>query len=121
MYRTQTEHNFVIGNYRLVGHASNYGYIQVRHDESVPEWIGDASAEHPSTPFLTNSSQFGMGWGFLLDLADNATVLSTFYDGNNSADSFERSFGMGYARKVVMKGGLAVQQDNVVPLAMAPS
>jgi hypothetical protein len=116
-YRTTTEHNFVIGNYRVVGHASNYGYTSVRHDENVPEWLGDAAGEHPGS---TSTRQYGLGWGFLFDVEANATVLSTFYEGAGTVESFERSFGLGYSIKKVVKGGFSVQQSNVVPYGDDP-
>ena len=50
----------MVGNYRLVAHASNYGYLQVRSDESVPLWHAEAAGVHPGSAGV---HQYGLGWG----------------------------------------------------------
>ncbi|MHA2400986.1 MAG: hypothetical protein ACXADU_19125, partial [Promethearchaeota archaeon] len=45
-WRLPTEHLHQVGNDRLVGVASNYGYIQVRQDEGSPKYLNEFNPEH---------------------------------------------------------------------------
>eukprot|EP01084_Bolivina_argentea_P089935 162140_1 len=51
-----SDHKFQFGNDRIVVIASNYGYIQLRADESGPKYLND---------FNRNQNQFGGGIGYL--------------------------------------------------------
>ncbi|MFX0143676.1 MAG: GH36-type glycosyl hydrolase domain-containing protein, partial [Candidatus Hodarchaeota archaeon] len=104
--RSNKEHLHQVGNDRLVGVASNFGYIQVRQDEGCPKFLNDYDPEH---------NQFGGGIGYLVD-GDN--IISTFYSGNE--DQFERIFGIGYFRKIVKQHDLLVDQIIFAPYGDDP-
>ena len=104
--RSNREHLHQVGNDRLVGVASNFGYIQVRQDEGCPKFLNDYDPEH---------NQFGGGIGYLVD---GENILSTFYSGNE--ESFERIFGIGYFRKIVKARDLLVDQIIYAPYGDDP-
>jgi hypothetical protein len=104
--RSNREHLHQVGNDRLVGVASNFGYIQVRQDEGCPKFLND---------YDPKNNQFGGGIGYLVD--DN-NIISTFYSGNG--DYFERIFGIGYFRKIVKKYNLSVDQIIFAPYGDNP-
>ncbi len=105
-WRPKTEHLHQVGNDRLVGVASNYGYVQVRQDEGSPKFLND---QDPTQGIYAG------GGGYL---TDGTSVLSTFYPGHG--DSFERIFGMGYYRKVVVGTGLIVDHIIFAPFGDDP-
>jgi hypothetical protein len=113
-FRLPTEQNFVVGNFRVTAHASNYGFLQARADDASPAWLGEASGVSPGSRTVR---QYGLGWGFLFDDAANATALSTWYAGREGGapDAFTRTFGLGYATKRVSSKGLSVEQTVVAP------
>ena len=80
----------------------------------MPLWHAEAAGVHPSSPGV---NQFGLGWGYLLDVAANASVLTTYYVGGDDGGlgSQERVFGMGYATKTASAGGLTARQTVVAP------
>ncbi|MFX1490494.1 MAG: GH36-type glycosyl hydrolase domain-containing protein [Promethearchaeota archaeon] len=104
--RSNNEHLHQVGNDRLVGIASNFGYVQVRQDEGCPKFLNDYDPEH---------NQFAGGFGYLID---GETVLSTFYSGNE--ESFDRIFGIGYFRKIVKSHNLSVDQVIFAPYGDDP-
>jgi hypothetical protein len=106
IWRAKTEHLHEVGNDRLVGVASNYGYIQVRQDEGSPKYLNDHDP--------TNGTYAG-GFGYL---TDGKNFISTYYSGK--AESFERVFGMGYFRKRVTGHGLTADQIIFAPFGDAP-
>ncbi|MFX1503472.1 MAG: GH36-type glycosyl hydrolase domain-containing protein, partial [Promethearchaeota archaeon] len=95
-----------VGNDRLVGVASNFGYVQVRQDEGCPKFLNDYDPEH---------NQFAGGFGYLVD---GENLLSTFYSGNE--ESFNRIFGIGYFRKIVKSHNLSVDQVIFAPYGDDP-
>jgi hypothetical protein len=101
-----TDHLHAVGNDRLVAVASNYGYVQVRQDEGAPKYLNDYAPEQ---------NRFGGGIGYL---TDGQTVLSTYYPGK--AESFDRIFGEGYARKLVKGGQYTVDQTIFAPYGDDP-
>lgn len=105
-WRGPTDHTHQIGNGRLVAAVSNYGYVQVRQDEGSPKFLND---------YFPQQDRYGAGLGFLAD--DNA-VLTTYYSG--TADSFERIFGMGYARKLVKRHPYEIDQVIFAPFGDDP-
>ncbi len=105
-WRSNKEHLHQVGNDRLVGVASNYGYIQVRQDEGSPKYLNEFNPEQ---------GQFAGGFGYL---TDGANHLSTYYPGN--ADSFERIFGIGYIRKKVIGQGYTVDHNIFAPFGDDP-
>jgi hypothetical protein len=106
VWRSPTDQTHQVGNDRVVGAASNYGYVQVRQDEGSPKFLNDYSPER---------SQYGGGIGFL---TDGRVVLSTFYPGN--AKTFDRIFGVGYLRKKVAGSDYAVDQVIFAPFGDDP-
>jgi hypothetical protein len=116
-YRLENDQNFVTGNYRLVGHASIFGYTQVRVDDNEPEWLSEATGLYTGS---ISSRQYGLGWGYLFDKSANETILSTFYEGSNVTDTFEREFGFGYSRKSVFKDNIKVTQIVTTPFGDDP-
>ncbi|MFX0092934.1 MAG: hypothetical protein ACFFBD_14340, partial [Candidatus Hodarchaeota archaeon] len=105
-WRLKTDQLHEVGNDRLVGVASNYGYIQVRQDEGSPKYLNDYNPER---------HQFAGGFGYL---TDGKEVISTFYSGQS--DSFDRIFGMGYYRKKVTGKGLVANQVVFAPFGDDP-
>jgi len=104
--RSNKEHLHQVGNDRLVGVASNFGYVQVRQDEGCPKFLNDYDPEH---------NQFAGGFGYLVD---GENRLSTFYSGNE--ESFDRIFGIGYFRKIVKGHDLSVDQVIFAPYGDDP-
>ncbi|MFX1380561.1 MAG: GH36-type glycosyl hydrolase domain-containing protein [Promethearchaeota archaeon] len=104
--RSNKEHLHQVGNDRIVGVASNFGYVQVRQDEGCPKFLNDYDPEH---------CQFAGGIGYLVD-GDN--IISTFYSGNE--DQFERIFGVGYYRKIVKQYDLSVDHIIFAPYGDDP-
>jgi hypothetical protein len=105
-WRSKTDHIHQVGNDRLVAVASNYGHIQVRQDEGSPKFLNDYDPEH---------QQFAGGFGYL---TDGKNTLSTYYPGN--AESFERTFGVGYYRKTVKGHGLVADHIIFAPFGDDP-
>lgn len=105
-WRLSTDQSHEVGNDRLVGVASNYGYIQIRQDEGSPKFLND---------YEPSARQFGGGFGYL---TDGKTVLSTFFNGKNS--QFERVFGIGYYRKKVKNENYGVDQVLYAPFGDDP-
>ena len=105
-WRSKTEHLHLVGNDRLVGVASNYGYIQVRQDEGSPKYLNEYDPEH---------GHYAGGFGYL---TDGKNVLSTLYLGNG--ETFERIFGIGYFKKKVEGQGYKVNQIIFAPFGDDP-
>jgi len=105
-WRLSTDQSHEVGNDRLAGVASNYGYIQIRQDEGSPKFLND---------YNPVAKQFGGGFGYL---TDGKSVISTFYDGKNN--QFERIFGMGYYRKKVKNENYEVDQVLYAPYGDDP-
>lgn len=105
-WQSPTSHWHQIGNDRLVALASNDGYVQVRQDEGGPKLLND---------FDPKRRRFAGGFGYLSDGLD---VLSTYYPGH--AETFERTFGLGYLEKRVAGRGLAVRQVVFAPFGDDP-
>jgi hypothetical protein len=105
-FRSKTDHSFLVGNDRLAGVASNYGYIQIRQDEGSPKFLNDYDPEN---------NQYAGGFGYL---TDGNTTLSTYYNGKQ--DKFDRFYGIGYMRKFVEKNNLAIDQVIFAPYGDDP-
>lgn len=101
-----TEHIHQVGNDRIIGIASNFGYVRVRQDEGTPKFLNDVDPE---------THQFGGGLGWL---TDGREALATYYSGNDPA--FERIFGIGYFRKRVASRHYAVDQTIFAPFGDDP-
>lgn len=105
-WRSPTDHTHQVGNNRLVAAVSNYGYVQVRQDEGSPKFLND---------YYPEKHRYGGGIGFL---ADEDTLVSTYYSGN--VESFERTFGIGYLRKRVTSKRYAIDQVIFAPFGDDP-
>ncbi|MFX0061249.1 MAG: GH36-type glycosyl hydrolase domain-containing protein [Candidatus Hermodarchaeota archaeon] len=105
-WRSETDHIHQVGNDRLIGVASNYGYIQVRQDEGSPKYLNDYDPKR---------NQYAGGFGYLID---GTNVLSTFYSGQK--ESFDRIWGIGYYRKTVTGKELTVDQIVFAPFGDEP-
>jgi len=101
-----SEHIHQVGNDRIVAVASNYGHVRVRQDEGAPKFLNDYAPE---------LGYFGGGFGYL---TDGDRTLSTLYLGK--AKSFDRIFGIGYFRKKVSDGALAIDQVVFAPFGNDP-
>ena len=105
-WQLKTNHMHQVGNDRLVAVASNYGYIQVRQDEGSPKFLNDYDPEN---------GHYAGGFGYL---TDGKNTISTFY--TDKVESFERTFGIGYLRKVIEDVGLKVDQFVFAPFGDDP-
>lgn len=108
-WQDETNHWHQVGNDRLVGIASNYGYVQIRQDEGSPKFINDYNPNH---------KQFGGGFGYLVD--QDHRYLSTFYSGTKEKQRFQRIFGIGYYRKSVHNDHMGVDQIIFAPYGNDP-
>ena len=107
-WREETEHLHQVGNDRVNGVASNYGYIKLRQDEGSPKFLNDFNPE---------KNQFGGGFGYLVG---EDSTLSTYYSGKEPVDSFERVFGIGYYQKKVSNSLWGVDQITFAPFGDDP-
>ena len=105
-WRSATDHIHQVGNDRLVAVVSNYGYVQVRQDEGAPKFLND---------YFPERDRYGAGIGFL---ADGNFILSTYYSG--TAESFDRTLGMGYLRKRVTGQQYEIDQVIFAPFGDDP-
>ena len=69
LWRRPTNHVHQVGNDRIIGVASNYGYVHVRQDEGSPKYINE---------FNPAQRRYAGGIGYL---TDGSNMLSTFYSG----------------------------------------
>jgi len=106
VWRSKTDHIHQVGNDRLMGVASNYGYIQVRQDEGSPKYLN---------VYDPKFNQYAGGFGYLTDGND---LLSTFYSGYG--ESFDRILGIGYIRKKVSNKDLIADQVVFAPFGDDP-
>ncbi len=106
VWRAPNDHTFQLGNDRIVGLASNFGYIQVRQDEGAPKLLND---------YLPEECSFGGGLGYL---SSGEVLLSTYYDGQNP--NFERDYGIGYFKKTVWNERLKAEQKLYAPYGDDP-
>ena len=105
-WRSATDHTHQVGNNRLVAAVSNYGYVQVRQDEGSPKFLND---------YCPENDRYGAGIGFL---ADENTMLSTYYSG--TAEAFDRIMGIGYLRKRVTGRPYEIDQVIFAPFGDDP-
>ena len=105
VWRSATDHSHQVGNDRVVGVASNFGYIQLRQDEGSPKFLND---------YDPASQQYAGGFGYL---TDGDAIISTYFTGG---EEFERIFGVGYLRKTVTTGAYKVDQIIYAPFGDDP-
>ena len=106
-WRDATEHLHQVGNDRVVGVASNYGYIQLRQDEGAPKFLNDYNPEE---------NLYGGGLGYLIS---EDKVISTYYTGEKD-HSFKRVLGPGYFQKKVSNDQFTVDQVIFAPFGDDP-
>ena len=94
-----------IGNDRIIGLTSNFGYIRIRQDEGAPKLLND---------YVPERNQYAGGFGFLFDGKD---CLSTFYHGQTG---FRRVFGMGYFLKETGNDSFSVKEITFAPYGDDP-
>ena len=115
-YRYPTDQNFQLGNDRVVAYASNYGYVLVRQDEGGPKWLHDNDLRW----------QWGAGYGHLLNDSDSSPLLASFYTNDTSSRSgsgahWRRRYGLGYMRKSLTRGCLAINHTVLTPHGDEPA
>ncbi len=106
LFRDGRDHWHQLGNDRIVATASNFGHLQVRQDEGGPKFLND---------YLPTEAAFGGGLGYA---SDGETIVGTCYGGAH--DRFQRTFGLGYVRKIVDGGGISVDQTIFAPFGDDP-
>ena len=84
-----------IGNDRIIGLTSNFGYIKIRQDEGGPKILND---------YDPKNGQYAGGFGYFTDGKD---CLSTFYQ---EQQDFERYFGCGYFKKTIKNKNYSINQ-----------
>eukprot|EP01084_Bolivina_argentea_P289746 497602_1 len=82
------DHAFQFGNDRLTVVASNYGYIQVRMDETGPKFLND---------YWPQMNQYGAGIGYLTN-SNNKLISATYFNGSNEDFMISRSYSFYYRR-----------------------
>jgi hypothetical protein len=96
----------MVGNDRIVGIASNFGYIKIRQDEGGPKYLNYYE------PLL---NQYAGGFGYL---KDNRSKLTTYYLGDDQ--NLKRRFGIGYFQKEVSDNRFHVNQIIFAPFGDDP-
>eukprot|EP01084_Bolivina_argentea_P194796 334311_1 len=102
-----TNHLFQFGNDKYVVIASNYGFTQMRTDETGPKFLND---------FNRNNYQYGGANGYV-NINNTIPVLSTFYTGNKSSNIINRNYGF-YYRNYYIKNkiyGISLNQTVISP------
>ena len=132
--RASSEHVFQLGNDRIVVIPNNYGAIRVRQDEGSPKWLTDSYAAYPAEA-PAGATQFGGGFGYLIDSATQQPLLTTYYTGSSGgssgavpswqpaslmAGSSSRDFGIGYATMAAAAKGWSVEHTSAVPFGDDP-
>lgn len=94
-----------IGNDRIIGLTSNFGYIKIRQDEGGPKILND---------YDPKNGQYAGGFGYFTDGKD---CLSTFYQ---EQQDFERYFGCGYFKKTIKNKNYSINQTVFAPYGDDP-
>jgi hypothetical protein len=106
MWRSGRDHYFLVGNDRIVGIASNFGYIKIRQDEGGPKYLNY---------YEPKLNQFAGGFGYL---KDNVSELSTYY--LNADQNLKRRYGIGYFQKEISDDHHHVNQIIFAPFGDDP-
>ncbi|NCA66480.1 MAG: hypothetical protein EOM87_00290 [Clostridia bacterium] len=102
-WNDRRNHSFCFGNDRIVALCSNFGYIQLRHDERCPKFLNDYNPE---------KLQYGGGFGYL----KGKKLLRTYYDGQE----MRREYGAGYMRKITKNDEAEVEEIMFAPYGDDP-
>lgn len=102
-WNDRRNHSFCFGNDRIVALCSNFGYLQLRHDERCPKFLND---------YNPSKHQYGGGFGYL----KGNLLMSTYYSGQ----TMRREYGAGYMRKVTENGEAQVEETMFAPYGDDP-
>jgi len=105
LWRAENDQTFQIGNDRITGIVSNFGYVQARQDEGGPKLLSD---------FDPSADCYGGGLGYL---ADSGEIIGTWYDGQ---PHFRRIYGIDYVEKECKSSRLQIRQRIQVPFGDDP-
>lgn len=94
-----------IGNDRIIGLISNFGYVKIRQDEGSPKFLNE---------YNPKNNQYSGGFGYF---TDGKECLSTYYQ---EQEDFERIFGCGYFTKKVWNDKYDVKQTLFAPYGDDP-
>ncbi len=103
---TQAQHQ--VGNDHIKGMAWNDGYTELWSQDRLSQW---ANLYQPA------SRHFAGGYGYLN--VDGKTA-STFFLDRPAGSSFTRTFGVGYYKRTLRAGGLAVVETTYAPFGNDP-
>ena len=103
-----TEAQHQVGNDHIVAAAFNHGYTQLWSQDRLSQW---------ANLYQPDSRHYAGGYGYL---NVDGTVWSTLYLDRQTDTTFERTFGVGYFRKVIDTGGVTVQQTVYAPFGDDP-
>ncbi len=104
--KTEAQHQ--VGNDQTVAAAFNHGYTQLWSQARLSQW---------ANLYQPNVRHWAGGFGYL---NAGGTVLSTLYTDRAPGASFERDFGVAYARKQTSADGLTVEQIVYAPFGDDP-
>ncbi len=102
-WNDRRNHTFCFGNDRIVALCSNFGYLQLRHDERCPKFLND---------YCPKNHQYGGGFGYL----KGKELLNTFYSGQD----MRREYGTGYMRKITKNAEAEVEEIMFSPYGDEP-
>lgn len=105
IFNKEKDHYAQIGNDRIIGIPSNYGYIRIRQDEGSPKYINDYDADH---------NEYAGGFGYL---TYGDTVLSTYY---HPGSTMKRIFGASYFQKIIENEEMKIDQVIYAPFGDDP-
>lgn len=104
-FNKEKDHYSQIGNDRIIGIPSNYGYIRIRQDEGSPKFLND---------YDENNNEYAGGFGYL---TYGETTLSTYY---HPSSTMKRFFGSGYFKKVIENDDIYIKQIIYAPFGDDP-
>lgn len=102
---------FQLGNNRMTLIGSNFGTFRIRQDEGGAKWLQDSNTADEK------GTQFGGGFGYLIDSKTGKLIDTTYYLSHQ-----RRSFGVGYATTSfgTNVSGVSVDHTVAVPFGDDP-
>ena len=99
-----------LGNDAIVADAFNHGYTQLWSQARLPQWANrhDAASRH-----------YAGGFGYLRGA--DGTITSTLWSDRAPGSRFRRWFGVGYARKSLRAGPIAIRETTTAPWGDDPA
>lgn len=98
-------HYSQIGNDRIIGLVSNFGYVKIREDEGGCKFLND---------YYPEGRQYAGGFGYFVSGED---CISTFYQ---EQKNFVRQFGCGYYLKETGNESFKIRQTLMAPFGDDP-